>query len=426
MPFNLNFPELLPNTPYNISIDMRVGDEVIDTFRSFFTTTPPILNKNIKNFTPVNVIAVSPWTTARAARPYVPERQEVVNTYISQVQATLQGRGADGGVAKDWTGSKTNLGKTADPAPFAPLINVTFQLASNPQGLVVNSVTSDSSVSGVSELFSVLRRYPALDADEQNRIMVTVSAADQELRMKYVRAAKKKNNYWSGSIRSVFFKAKSGSAQDRNYRKTKGFLNYTGQIGGIKTIPAQRALAATGFTQDKLTATANPEIMSEVNAAIQGGGETLKYSIHFLYCDEQSDEMPLDNQFIYLDDSFVPASGEGSDGGSVGFTRASGTRFQSGSTFNLPNEDTDSANFVMSDVMSNKVIFDNSTTQTIDEEGALVAGEFLNTTERPSRVWVAFTVITHTFDSGVWRRDFAYRNQQGQPAISSPFRVGIG
>jgi hypothetical protein len=166
--------------------------------------------------------------------------------------------------------------------------------------------------------------------------------------------------------------------------------------------------------------------MSEVNAAIQGGGETLKYSIHFLYCDEQSDEMPLDNQFIYLDDSFVPASGEGSDGGSVGFTRASGTRFQSGSTFNLPNEDTDSANFVMSDVMSNKVIFDNSTTQTIDEEGVLVAGEFLNTTERPSRVWVAFTVITHTFDSGVWRRDFAYRNQQGQPAISSPFRVGIG
>jgi hypothetical protein len=293
--------------------------------------------------------------------------------------------------------------------------------------LVVNTVTSDSSVSGVSELFSILRRSEALDTDEQNRVTVTVPASDAELRMKYVRAKEKKNNYWSGALRSVFFKAKAGVNQDANYKKTKGFLNYTGQIGGIKTIPAQPALEATGFTQDKLTATAHPEIMSEVNAAIQGGGNTLKYSVHFLYCDEQSDDMPSDNKFIYLDDSFVPASGQGADGGAAGFTRASGISFQSGATFNLPNEDKDSANFVMSDILSNKVIFDNSTTETLDPvEGILVAGEFLGTTERPSRVWVAFTVVTHTFDSGVWRRDFAYRNQQGQPALSSPFRVGVG
>ena len=430
MPFNLNFPELLPNTPYNISLDMRVGDEVIDTFRSFFTTTPPILNKNIKNFTPVNVIAVSPWTTARAARAFVPERQETVNTYISQVQATLRGRGANGGISKDWTGSKDDVPKAwtrAQAAAYAPLINLTFQLTSDPQGLVINNVTCDSNVPGVAEIFSALRRYPALDADAQNRITITVSAADQELKMGYVRAAKKKNNYWSGSIRTVFFKAKSGVNADRNYKKTKGFLNFTGQLGGIRTIPAQPALEATGFTQDKLSATANQEIMGEVNAALQGGGGTQKFSVHFLYCDEQADETPLDNQFIYLDDSFVPAGGVGSDGTSVGFTRASGRKFQEASVFNLPNEDLDSANFVMSDVLSNKVIFDNSTTETLDPvTGSLVAGEFLATTERPSRVWVSFTVVSHTLTNGIWVRDFAYRTRQGQPAISAPFRVGVG
>jgi hypothetical protein len=439
MPFNLSFPGLLPSTPYSVSIDMLIGEELIDTLRSFSVTTPPILNGRLKDTQPENVAIGTVWQTTAAFQAAQPSRVETFSTNVSQVKAHLKGRDLSGRKATDWTGSKNNLKKSESADKYAPVVVFTMQLTTSQQGFQISKIEQFNSKPGVSEIFGVLKSIGYLQTDGENKFEFEVSAADPALRMTFKRKAVKKKSYWEGNIRTSFFKAKDGNNNDEsddggdtNYKKSRGFLPYTANLIGVKTIPPTPELAEVGFTVDKLSASASADIFGQLETALQSAGPTAKYSIHFLYCDTNSSDTPPDSAFIYLDSAFSPATGV--NNGEVQYTAASGTFFKVGSTFNLPDKDNppDSANVVLSQRLLDKVIFDNRVTgtasleqSTVRPDGTIVAGETRTGTVKPNQIWIAYTVVQHFLNpqNGTWTRSFAYTTD-GNPAISAPTRLG--
>lgn len=437
MPFNLSFPGLLPSTPYSVSLDMVIGEEVIDTLRSFSVVTPPILNGNLRDSQPTNISIATSWQQTAAFQAAQPARSETFTTNVSQVKGHLLGRDLYGRKATDWTGSKNNLKKSQSPNEYAPVIVFTMQLTTSQQAFHISDVQEFNSKPGVSEIFGILKSIGYLQTDAENKFEFNVSAADPALGMRFRRKSPKKKSYWEGNIRTSFFKAKDGSLTDitddggdTNYKKSRGFLPYSATLVGVKTIPPVPQLDAVGFTTDRISVSAGSEIFNQLQTALQSAGPTQKYSIHFLYCDSTSEDVPPDSAFIYLDSSFTPATGVNS--GDVGYTAASGTYFKVGSQFNPPYQQSpaDSANAVLSERLVDRIIFDNTVTgqasleqQTVRPDGTLAVGETVAGTQKPNRLWIAYTVISHRFDNGSWSRAFAFTNN-GVPQMSSPTRVG--
>jgi hypothetical protein len=435
MPFNLSFPGLLPSTPYSVSVDMLIGDELIDTLRSFSVTTPPILTSNIKSSMPTNVSVSSVWRITREFEAEIPQTTENTSATISQVKAHLKRQDSSGRVAKDWTGSKNNLKASESPNEYAPVIVFTMTLSTSQQGVQISNVIPYSGVDGVPEVFGALKSEGYLTTGADNKFSFEVPASNPILNMKFIRNnANKKKSYWKGNLQSAFFKVRSGVARDVNYKKTRGFLPYTAFVEGIKTIPKVDAKPEIGYVIDTLSASAAPEIYGELQRSLESGGPTVRYSIHFLYCDSASNEAPPDTDFIYLDGNFKPAVGADSDPGVVNYTPArsttpepspgvSGGRFKAGGRTHLPYQASpgESATAILSNTLPDTIIFNNDDVSTEGRDGETRAN-----LRKPNQVWIAFTAVRHDFQNGTWTRAFAYTDDNtGQGLMSSPFKLGV-
>jgi hypothetical protein len=198
----------------------------------------------------------------------------------------------------------------------------------------------------------------------------------------------------------------------------------TATVTGVRTVPKVDAKPEIGYVEDFLSASAGPEIYSELQRSLENGGPTVRYSIHFLYCDSASNNAPPDTDFIYLDENFIPAAGADSDPGNPSYTRASGGRFRTDRT-NLPYQEFpgDSATATLSNTLPDTKIFSNQDVVT-GEQGE--RGEIQNNLRKPNQVWIAYTAVRHDFQNGAWTRVFAYTDDNtGQGLMSAPFKLGV-
>jgi hypothetical protein len=384
MPINLNALGLIPSTPYNVSITMKVGDKEIDSLRSFSSTTPPIFNKNLVDYAPQSAIITRNFVTTRAARAAQNDVAITGTFKILSMAANFTGKTVEGTkVPKKWSGG----------GPLnqqAPVIQLKYKLNKD----LTNAVVVSSSPSDIAKRY-LLTQLTGARTTKKKVVSVNVSAAELGCFWSSI------HKEWVGGVRGEKFWSK-GNRDKKGFGKYLTAYKGTGAFGGSKDIPA--VIGVKSLTS-KLRTSVDPAVTQ-----LLVNGEEIKDVIYFLYSDSTSNP-PAESSYIYLDSSFVAASGVNTT--TQGWTKATGRNFKTGSTYNFPtysNEEISNRR-VISQSLVDTIVFSN-TSQQVDS----VQGEVDGSLSYPQNVNIAFTIIRYTLTGDSWAPSWI----GGETKMSSP------
>jgi hypothetical protein len=383
MPINLNALGLIPSTPYNVSITMKVGDKEIDSLRSFSATTPPIFNKNLKDYAP---------SSAVITKTYVRTRNAVAGGKISETTAikidscrasitatTVQGTAPISSKYR-WKG-----GGQHNP----PMVQIQFNL---------NKKITDAVISGIDakkDKFQYILNFLARGKDSDNNGVVTVKVSALELGSQWLQTGTVEGKTWYKGLRG------SKIMGDR-FEK-----DYSGTAVATQDITVQPVSGTKSLTS-KLRAYVDPAIVASLV-----NDENIKDVVYFLYSDSAA-SAPPESSYIYLNSNFDAASGN--DVGSQGWTKASGDPFMTNNRYNFPqytNADISSRN-VISQSIIDTIVFSNAS-----QNSGL--GEVDDTESYPNNVRIAFTVVRYIKNGDSWDQSWV----GGETKMSSPISAVI-
>ena len=378
MPINLNALELIPSTPYNVSISMKIGDKEIDSLRSFSSTTPPIFNKNLENYAPSSATITRVYNQTRAPREKSTE--STITTFkIISVKAKLAGYNASGGSSSGWKGG-------GSLNQYAPMMRLSYKVNVDLKNAAITSINATKT--GNKYVLDQLA-----GGRTTKKKIVTVDVPVTELGMTWSSIHKE----WTGGIRGtkLFGGSKGKFSTD---------FSGTGVYGQSVEIPAVVGVYS-------LTSTLRTYVDPSISNSLVNG-EEIKDVVYFLYSESTSNP-PNESTYLYIDENFISASGV--DTAVQRWSPASGTRFKENATYNFPaysSEDISSRKTINQSLID-KIVFSN-TSQRVDNS----IGEINGTeSDYPSTISIAFTVIRYTLNTdGSWSPSWI----GGASKLSSP------
>ena len=191
MPINLNALGLIPSTPYNVSITMTIGDKEIDSLRSFSATTPPIFNKNLKDYAPSSAVITKTYVRTRnaVAGGKIPETTPVkIDSCRAKITATTLQETPPISSKYRWKG-----GGQFNP----PMIQIQFNL---------NKKVTNAAITGIDakkDKFQYILNILARGKTSDDNGIVTVRVSAEEMGSKWINAPVTEGKSWYKGLRGT-------------------------------------------------------------------------------------------------------------------------------------------------------------------------------------------------------------------------------